>query len=256
MKISNIAAQLYTLRDFCKNEVDLKRSLLKVKEIGYQAVQVSGVGPIAPEKIKEIADEAGLSICATHVSFDAIKNDFEQTVRTHKLWNCSYVGLGGLPEQYRTSAEGYSAFAKEMSEIGKRLQDQGLQFIYHNHQFEFEKFDGRTGMDILREESDQSAFGFELDTYWVQVGGVNPVDMIHRVKGRMAVVHLKDLAIIGREQIFAEVGEGNMNFDAIIQACRETGVEWYVVEQDVCRRDPFESLAISFNNLASRAITA
>lgn len=248
MNISNIAAQLYTLRDFCKNEEDFKQTLIKVKEIGYQAVQVSGVGPIAPEKIKEIADEVGLQICATHVSYDELVNNLDFSVQKHKLWNCKYVGLGGLPNEYR-SAEGYSDFAKKFSEIAKSLQEHDLQFIYHNHHFEFEKFNGRTGMDILREESDFDAFGFELDTYWVQVGGASPVDMIHQVKGRMGVVHLKDLAIVDNKQVYAEIGEGNLNFKQIIAACREIGVEWYVVEQDECLRDPFESLAISFNNL-------
>lgn len=249
MNLSNIAVQLYTLRDYCKTEADLEQTLRKVKEIGYQAVQVSGVGPIAPEKIKQLADAAGLRICATHVSFDSLVNDFDNSVQKHKLWNCQYVGIGSIPEEYRTSPEGYATFAKKASEIGKRLKEHDLQFIYHNHQFEYQKFEGRTGMDILREESDPAAFGFELDMYWVHVGGMNPVDAIHQVKGRMGVVHLKDLEIIDRQQVFAEVGEGNLNFKAIIEACRETGVEWFVVEQDVCRRDPFESLAISLRNL-------
>lgn len=249
MNLSTIAVQLYTLRDYCQNEADLEQTLRKVKEIGYQAVQVSGVGPIAPDTIKKLADAAGLRICATHVSFDSLLNDFDQTVQKHKLWNCSYVGLGSVPEEYRTSAEGYAAFARKASGIGNRLKEHDLQFVYHNHQFEYQKYDGRTGMDILREESDPSAFGFELDTYWVHVGGVNPVEAIHQVKGRMKVIHLKDLEIIDHKQVFAEIGEGNLNFKAIIEACRETGVEWYVVEQDVCRRDPFESLAISLRNL-------
>ncbi|WP_028608835.1 sugar phosphate isomerase/epimerase family protein [Paenibacillus harenae] len=253
MNISNIAAQLYTLRDFCRNEADLRQSLGKVKNIGYQAVQVSGVGPIAPEIIKSAADEAGLRICATHVGFESLENNFEAEVQKHKLWDCKYVGVGSLPGEYRTSAEGYASFAKKASEIGRRLKEHGLQFIYHNHQFEFEKFDGRTGMQILQEESDSDSFGFELDTYWVHVGGVNPVEMIHRVNGLMGVVHLKDLAIVDQKQMFAEIGEGNLNFEEIIGACRKTGVEWYVVEQDVCQRDPFESLAISFNYLKSLA---
>lgn len=249
MNLSTIAVQLYTLRDFCKTEADLEQTLLKVREIGYEAVQVSGIGPIAPERVKELADAAGLRICATHVSFDSLLNDFEESAKKHKLWNCSYVGIGGIPEEYRSSGEGYAEFAKKASEVGKRLKEHGLQFIYHNHQFEFQKFNGKTGMDILREESDPSAFGFELDTYWVHVGGVNPVEAIHQVRGRMGVVHLKDLEIIDRQQVYAEIGEGNLNFKAIIEACRDTGVEWYVVEQDECRRDPFESLAISLRNL-------
>jgi len=249
MNLSNIAVQLYTLRDFCQNEADLEQSLRKVREIGYEAVQVSGIGPIAPEKVKELADAVGLRICATHVSLDSLVNDFDNTVQKHKLWNCTYVGLGSIPDEFRTSAEGYSTFAKQATEIGRKLKEHDLQFIYHNHQFEYQKFAGRTGMDILQQESDPAAVGFELDTYWVHVGGVNPVEAIHQVKGRMGVVHLKDLEIVDYQQVFAEIGEGNLNFKAIIEACREIGVEWYVVEQDVCRRDPFESLAISFNNL-------
>jgi sugar phosphate isomerase/epimerase len=249
MNVSNIAVQLYTLRDYCKNEADLEQTLRKVKDMGYEAVQVSGIGPIAPETVKQLADAAGLRICATHVSFESLLDDFENSVQKHKLWNCAYVGIGSIPEEYRSSGEGYAEFARKASEVGKRLKEHDLQFIYHNHQFEYQKYGGRTGMDILREESDPSAFGFELDTYWVHVGGVNPVEAIHQVNGRMGVIHLKDLEIIDHQQVFAEIGEGNLNFKAIIEACRETGVEWYVVEQDVCRRDPFESLAISLRNL-------
>lgn len=249
MNLSNIAVQLYTLRDYCKNEADLEHTLRKVKDMGYEAVQVSGIGPIAPETVKQLADAAGLRICATHVSFESLLDDFENSVQKHKLWNCAYVGIGSIPEEYRSSGDGYAEFARKASEVGKRLKEHDLQFIYHNHQFEYQKYDGRTGMDILREESDPSAFGFELDTYWVHVGGINPVEAIHQVKGRMGVIHLKDLEIIDHQQVFAEIGEGNLNFKAIIEACRETGVEWYVVEQDVCRRDPFESLAISLRNL-------
>lgn len=249
MNLSNIAVQLYTLRDYCQTEADLEQTLRKVREIGYEAIQVSGVGPIAPETIKRLADAEGLRICATHVSLDSLLHDFDNTVHKHKLWGCSYVGLGAIPSESRTSAEGYSAFAQLISEIGRKLKEHHLQFIYHNHHFEYEKFSGKTGMDILQQETDPAAVGFELDTYWVQVGGVNPADAIRQVKGRMGVVHLKDLEILNDKQMFAEIGEGNLNFPAIIEACREIGVEWYVVEQDVCRRDPFESLAISFRNL-------
>jgi sugar phosphate isomerase/epimerase len=253
MKRSNIAAQLYTLRDFCKNETDLAQTLKRVRSIGYEAVQVSGIGPIAPETVKQLADDAGLAICATHVSFESLVNDFEENVRKHKLWNCSYVGIGGLPEAYRTSGASYAEFAREASDIGRRLQEHGLQFIYHNHEFEFQKFDGKTGMAILAAEGHPAHFGFELDVYWVQVGGANPVDMIRAVDGRMRVIHLKDLEVIGRQQHYAEIGQGNLNFEAIVAACRDTGVEWYVVEQDECRRDPFESLAISFDYLSKLA---
>lgn len=140
-----------------------------------------------------------------------------------------------------------------MSEPAKKLRDAGLQFVYHNHKLEFERYDGRTAMDLLLEETDPDAFHFELDTYWAQAGGADPAAWVRKLDGRMKVVHLKDMAIVQDAQHFAEIGEGNMNWDAILDACRAIGMEWYIVEQDVCRRDPFESLAISWQYLAARA---
>lgn len=254
MKKNQIAAQLYTLRDFCKTAEDYDKSLKKVKDIGYDAVQVSGIGPIDPKQVKEIADRHDLGICATHVSYDRLKEDLAAVIEEHRLWDCRYVGLGSMPQQFRTSKEGFLQVAQEFSEIGKELQQAGLQFIYHDHKFEFEKYDGVTGMDLLLNESDEKAFGFELDTYWVHAGGADLVQWIEKVKGRMQVVHLKDMAIEKDQQMFAEVGEGNFAWDRILEALRSINVEWYVVEQDTCRRDPFESLAISYRYLAERAL--
>ncbi|WP_054940483.1 sugar phosphate isomerase/epimerase family protein [Paenibacillus ihuae] len=250
MKQTTIAAQMYTLREFTQTPEGLREAFQKLKVIGYQAVQISGIGKIDPQLVKQYADESELVICATHVSWDRLVNDLEALAAEHKLWNCKYIGLGALPGEYQNSKEGYRTFARLASEIARTLQkEHGLQFIYHNHDFEFERVDGVTGTEVLLEESDVNALGFELDLYWVQAGGGSPVDWVRKVQGRMQVVHLKDMAIVGRKQVFAEIGEGNMNYKDIIQACRKTGVEWYVVEQDVCRRDPFESLAISLNYL-------
>lgn len=249
MAKSQIAAQLYTLREHMKTPADIAKSLKKVREIGYEAVQVSGIGPIDPEELKEILDKEGLTVCATHIGYDAFKNNLEAEIEKHKLWNCEHMGLGSLPGEYSTSKEGYLTFAKEANEIAKKLADNGLKFIYHNHNHEFIKFDGETGMDILFNNTDP-VFDFEIDTYWVQAGGADPVQWIKKMEGRLSVVHFKDMAMApGRKQIMAEVGEGNLNWPAIIKACKEIGVKWYAVEQDVCQRDPFESLEISFNNL-------
>ncbi|PZE21624.1 sugar phosphate isomerase/epimerase family protein [Paenibacillus xerothermodurans] len=246
-----IAAQLYTLRDFLKTPGDIAETLRKVREIGYSAVQVSGLGPIGAQELKDVVDREGLTICATHISYADLTGDLDAVIEKHILWGCKYVGLGAMPVDYRTSADGYIRFANEASEIGRKLKKAGLQFIYHNHNFEYAKFDGKTGMDILLQESDPEAIGFELDIYWAQAGGADPVEWIHKLRGRMQVVHLKDMTVTAdREQRFAEIGEGNMNFSRILQACEDIGVEWAPVEQDQCYdRNPFESLQISLNNL-------
>lgn len=250
MQKPKIAAQLYTIRDFTKTPDDLDRSMKRIKEIGYKAVQVSGIGPMEHQQVKDIMDSHGLTICATHVSFASMQENLDDVIKQHKIWDCKYVGVGSMPGEYQSGKEGYQAFAKEASEIGRRLADNGLQFIYHNHHFEFMKFDGILGMDILLNESDPETFGFEIDTYWVHAGGANPVDWINKVGDRMQVIHYKDMAISKDvNQIMAEVGEGNLNWPDIIDASIKNKIEWAAVEQDICQRDPFESLEISFRNL-------
>jgi sugar phosphate isomerase/epimerase len=245
-----IAAQLFTLREFTKTPEGLLHTFQRVKELGYNAVQVSGIGPIKPKFVKEAADLAGLTICATHIGFDRLTNELDQVVSQHKLWNCDYVGIGSMPESYRYDGEGYQKFAEEASHYGRLLKEHGLTLIYHNHNFEFKKYGNRTGIQILFEESDPAAFQFELDTYWVQAGGADPIEWIKKVKGRMEVVHFKDMALGDQCQpIMAEVGEGNLNWKGIIEACQEIGAKWCAVEQDICQRDPFEALSISRNNL-------
>lgn len=250
MKKPVIAAQLYTLREFLKTPEDIASTFAKVKAMGYNAIQVSGIGPVDPCFVKEVADKEGLTICATHIGFDRLKNDMEGVIQQHKLWNCKYVGIGSMPGEYRKDKEGYIRFAKEASEYGKVLRENGLQLVYHNHNFEFQKFDGVLGMDILFQESDPDAFQFEIDTYWVQSGACEPVTWLKKMAGRMGICHFKDMAINNEsKQIMAEVGEGNLNWEAIVAACEEIGVEWCAVEQDVCERNPFESLEISLKNL-------
>ena len=252
MKPLKIAAQLYTLRDYLQTPEALASTFKKVKNIGYDAIQVSGIGNIDLNFVKETAEKQGLTICATHIPFQALKDNMPEVIKKHKLWNCKYVGIGAMPQEYQANNETYTAFAKEASEYGKILLENDLQLIYHNHNFEFKKFNGITGLEILFKESDPAAFNFEIDTYWVQAGGANPVDLIKKMKGRLSVVHLKDMVINNDNEIqMAEIGQGNLNWPAILKACQKSGVEWCPVEQDICPGDPFASLQISKTYLDS-----
>lgn len=260
-----LAAQLYTVRDFTKTAEDFAASIKKVSDIGYTAVQVSAIGPIPHEEVKQIVDDNGLTICNTHIGYDALWNDLDSVIEQHKLWNCQHVAIGSMPGEYREGGEdAYLRFAEEASAVGEKLHAAGLTFSYHNHSFEFVRFPyatddnpngSRTGLDIIYDESDPKYLQGEIDTYWVQHGGADAAAWVLRMKDRMPVVHLKDMVVVrtdGRppvEQQMAEVGEGNMNWSAILAACKEAGVEWYAVEQDICQRDPFESLKISYENL-------
>ncbi|MGY8824916.1 MAG: sugar phosphate isomerase/epimerase family protein [Candidatus Latescibacterota bacterium] len=250
---SVIAAQLYTLRDFTKTPDDIRDTFNKVSELGYEAVQVSGMGAIEPQALKDIADASGLQIIATHISYQRICDEPEAVIAEHILWGCKHVAIGGLPQEYRNE-EGFSRFATEASVAAQPLIDAGLTFSYHNHSFELQHFGNRTGMQMLVEDSNPATFSFEIDTYWIQHGGANPVTWLQKLSDRMHVVHLKDMAMDGSKQLFAEVGEGNLEWEAILAACRQAGIEWYIIEQDACQRDPFASLKMSLDNLRAMGL--
>ncbi len=250
MDRTHIAAQLYTLREYLKTPDEIRETLRRVRSIGYEAVQVSGMGPIDPAELRGICDSLGLTICATHISNDLLHHNLAQVIASHRIMGCRYVGIGSISPDYPKTIEGYTQYARDISQIGRELRREDLVLIYHNHNFEFERYEGRTALEILLAETDPAAVDFEIDTYWVQSGGANPVQWINKVAGRMDVVHFKDMAIYDRQQTICEVGAGNLDWPSIIEACRRNGVKWYCVEQDTCRGgDPFASLAVSWQYL-------
>lgn len=246
---ANIAAQLYTVREFTKTPADIAKTIKKIAAMGWRSVQLSALGPIEPAELKKILDGEGISVCATHIGWQQIVDEPQAVIDEHNLLECKHVAIGSMPKDYRTGAEGFKKFAKEANQAGAKLAEGGLTFSYHNHNFEFEKFEGRTAFEIIYTESDPKLLKAEPDTYWIQAGGGDPAAWIEWLKGRAPLIHLKDMVYRDGKQTFAEIGEGNLNWPAIFEACVDAGAEWYIVEQDTCKGDPFESLRISFDNL-------
>lgn len=227
-----IGAQLYSMRDRTQTPEALLETLKALKAAGYTSVQLSGQGDMPDEQIAEMLKETGMMVPATHISMDMFENHLDEVIRRHKLWGCGYPGLGGLPGEYRDSAEGYRAFARLINPIAKKLRDNGLQFIYHNHAFEFTQFDGVPGYQILMDSASEDV-QFEMDTYWVQAGGGDPAAWIEKLRGRMDVVHFKDMSARADNQtIMVPGGTGNMNWSRIFEACEKIGVKYAFIEQD------------------------
>ncbi|HID55345.1 TPA: sugar phosphate isomerase/epimerase [Candidatus Poribacteria bacterium] len=245
-----LGAQLYTVRKFAETASDLATTLKKIADIGYTAVQISGIGRIDPKDVARMMEDAGLTVAATHVSWNRLLNDLDAVIEEHKLWKCAHVAIGGLPKEYY-SIDGIKRFIDELTPIAERLLREGMDFSYHNHNHELAKYEGKTWLERLYEQADPRYLKAELDTYWIQAGGGDPAEWVRKCAGREPLLHLKDMIVTpDRQQRFAEIGEGNLNWPAILQAAKEGGVEWYLVEQDNCyERDPFESLAISYRNL-------
>jgi sugar phosphate isomerase/epimerase len=243
-----IAAQLYTLREFTKTPADIARTLARVKKIGYDGVQCSALGPIEPAELGKLLQNEGLACVATHVALDRLEKEPRKVIEEHALWGCKHTAIGGFFPKEAT-VQTWVDFADRYNAIAKHFAGSGLAVGYHNHSHELAHFDGKPALQILMEHFDP-AIWIEIDTYWITHGGGDPVQWIGRCNGRIPCIHLKDMAIkLDRTQYMAEVGEGNLNWQAILVACRAARVEHLLVEQDICYRDPFESLEISLRNL-------
>lgn len=251
-----LAAQLYTLRDHCTNAEDLKTTFQKVRQIGYQAVQVSGVKVEDPHVVAQAAKDNGLTICATHLSWDAFVDDLDAVIEKHKLWDCTHTAIGGLFGDEWVGQTGVRKFLDQLAPVAEKLAAEGMDFSYHNHSHELAAVDGTTWLAMLYEQADPKDLKAEIDTYWIAHGGGDPAAWVAKCAGREPLLHLKDMAVTrDRRQLFAPVGEGNLNWPAILQAARDGGVEWYIVEQDDCyEQDPFDALAASFRNLQAMGL--
>ena len=253
MSNTRIGVTLYTLRKFTKTPVDIARTLQKVKSIGYDNIQLSALGPTDPRELAAMLHGEGLHVCPTHVAYDRLQNNLDDVLEEHRLWGCQHLAIGAMPETYWNardnvwqppicvrSGEGFRWFARDISPVAEKIREAGFTFSYHNHHWELERYEGKEGLAILIEE---------IDTFWIQHGGGNPAAWIRRVVDRAPIIHFKDMAVTDRQPVMAEVGEGNMDWSDIVAACREVNAQWYVVEQDICAGDPFDSIAISLRNM-------
>lgn len=257
---TQLAAQLYTLRDFCKTPADIAASMKKVAAIGYKAVQASALGPIEPKELKKILDDNGLECCATHKPLDAMLNHTEAVVEEHRILGCKYTALGGLfPKPEEMTESHWSKFIDEFNQAAKKFEGSGVRLGYHNHHHEFVSLNGpgsKTIWQLLIDKLHPDIF-LEVDTYWVQHGGGDPAAWIEKLAGRVPAVHLKDMGIApDKKHEMCSVGGGNMNFDRILSACKIAGVQWHIVEQDNCNGlDPFECLKSSLNWLKAKGLS-
>ncbi len=252
--------QIFTVRDFLNNTEEVEATLRKIRDIGYDSVQAWTPSFMTHIEFKALLDEIGLKTCSANGSYEKMLEDtaaIEEAIEQAKIFGVEYIAIGTLPKEMRESEQGYRQYTENINKIASELKKENLKLLYHPHALEFFSLGGGLkGMDIMLNESDPDGLHFALDTHWLTAGGVSVVDWIYKVKGRMKVIHFKDYAIVGGAQkiedvckTFAEVGEGNIDWPKVIDACNDTGVEYAIVEQDTCPGDPFDSLKISFNNM-------
>lgn len=254
--VKGIALQLYTLRDPAKQ--DLAGTLKKVRDMGWEYVQWSGMPGLPAEQIREALDTAGLTAVSAHVGIEPFETDFDNQVAFWQTVGNKDVAPGGMMRDCQDSLESWKRGAARLDAVGAKLRGVGMRLSYHNHDHEFKTFDGdnRTKMDILMDETSPENLFAEVDTAWVGVAGVDPAEYLLKVKGRCPVIHVKDFEggkRLGRVR-FCAVGKGDMKWDKVFPAANEAGVEWYVYEQDSTTGDIFEDAKASFEFMSKNVI--
>jgi sugar phosphate isomerase/epimerase len=255
----NIGLQLYTLR----NEIakDTAGTLKAVAEAGYKQGEMYGF-PKADGMVKA-AKDVGLALNSSHFEWDSVVNpkdagmsDFMKTLEAAKKVGLKHLVIPYLADKDRKTADDYKRVAENCNKAAVKAKEAGIQLAYHNHAFELEKKEGGvTGFEVFIKEFSPD-MKFEVDAFWIKVGGQDPGAFIKKLKGRVTQVHLKDLkegltlphfASVPKDA-FQELGDGIIPTEPILEAAAEAGVEHCHVEQDQSP-DPLASIRQSMKYL-------
>ena len=250
-----VAVQVYGLRDLLQDTPERFEEVMKgVKEIGYDGVELAGLYGLDPAYIKEVLDKIGLVPISAHVPFNELMDDLDKAIKDYKTLGVTYMVMPHIPEQYRpVNPEGFLNFLPKLQEMGEKIKAAGMEFLYHNHDFEFVRLpEGDYGYDRMFETVPADVLAAELDTCWCDVATGMPAEYVAKYTGRLPVVHLKDYIKKGSVQNmyqligvanqeakkdegffeFRPVGFGQMIWEPVLENALAAGAKWVVVEQD------------------------
>lgn len=241
-----IAAQAYTIRSVMAT--DVPGSLHRLREVGYEHVELAGLHGLGAAEMARTLADAGLSAVSAHVPWAAAgEGDPAELADDMGRLGIVDVVVPSMPPRWREGGEAaYREFGRLLGERAAMLRERSLRLHYHNHSFELEQAHGDgTGLDTLIAESGPEV-GFELDLAWLRGGGADPAEWVRRVPaGRVRLVHMKDVRFEDGKAIDTEVGRGVVDWPPVTAACRAAGVATFIVEQDRPAPDPFDSLITS-----------
>lgn len=243
-----VAVQVYSVRNEAK--ANFYGTLKQIKEMGYDGVEFAGLHGHTGAELRDMCKDLGLIPISAHVPYVDMVND-PSILQEYATLGCQYVAVPYLTPEYRPGTEKFPEVIKNIAMLGEKAKALGMTMLYHNHDFEFMKVDGKYALDVLYESIPADLLQTELDTCWVNVGGENPSDYILKYSGRAPIVHLKDFAgqksenmyeLIGIEKKpgaaapqkfeFRPVGSGKQDFPSILAASVKAGAKWVIVEQD------------------------
>ena len=250
-----IGLQLYTVRDELAN--DVTGTIRRVAGIGYKQLEVYEFYGRSASEFRELLQANGLMAPSAHYMTKHIGSDWEKHIAFAKEVGIKYMVNAILEPSERRAFDDYKKLADLFNQAGERTRKAGIQFCYHNHNFEFKVYGDTTAYDFLLKELDPQLVKFEMDCFWVTHAGQDPVAYFKKHPGRFPLLHIKDLKagipaateMDARLGLFAEVGHGTIDWKRIFASAHLGGVEHYFVEQDFCERPPLESIKMSYKYL-------
>jgi sugar phosphate isomerase/epimerase len=263
-----LGIQLYTIRDAMK--ADVQGSLKKVSVLGYKYLELADYSKgmfygFQPVEFKKIVNDLGMEVLSSHTQVEAkgitLENAKKMADDHAKLGVRYCIQPWVVPEARNLS--GYQKMVADWNEVGKIMKETGIQFGYHNHNFEFQTVDGKVPyFDIFLKELDKDLVTMELDLFWAVKGGQDPVEIFKKYPGRFELFHIKDMYTEQKPffttegvEDFAPVGEGVIDFRRILAEKETAGLKYMFVEQDRTKDGkPFDAIQKSISNLTTRIL--
>lgn len=235
----NVGLQLWSVRESVAK--DLLGTLEKVREMGYTAVQFAGFSGLSAEEVKQKLSALDLRVAGAHLQGDFLNDSLDDLMKFHETINNRLLIVPWLPEELRKTEDDYKRIAEQLNEWGKTLHENGFTLGYHNHDFEFEVFNGKTGLDILFENTDPNHLKMELDCFWAAYTDNDPIEVIEKHKDRCISLHIKDLIMENNSPVSTELDTGNLPLLDYMKKGMEVGCQWFIVEQEHFKKDPLVS---------------
>ena len=268
LKSFGVGLQLYTIRDAMGK--DVPGSLKLVSDTGFKYLEMASYNDgkfygYLPGEFKKMVNDLGMEILSSHAGIKPTgisSDEAKKMADDHAKVGAKYCMQPWIEEVDRKSISGFQKMVAEWNKVGKIMKENGVQFGYHNHNFEFGPVEGKIPyFDVFLPEMDKEYMTLELDLFWVTKAGINPVELFKKYPGRFQLFHMKDMytkeapffKTVSTD--FAPVGAGLINFKEILAAKNIAGMKYMFVEQDATKDGkPFDAIKTSIINLTTKIL--
>lgn len=253
--MTGLGFQASSLKPYLTTPEDVENSLYRIKNIGYKHLQIQWISPSVPlEYTAKVLQQTGLTCVATQDSFKNVQSNLDYYIQMNKLWKSPSLCVSAIPKEFMTES-GLDIFVSEMKQIRQALSLEGIAMSFHPLSFNFQLVNDVNAVDTVMELL-PSEVGLTLCVLQAIRAGINPVSILERYSGRIEVCHFKDYDILpDGEEYLVPVGQGQIDWQPIFDACHRTNVKWGLAEQEEWKKDAFLCAKESFNYISACGIT-